>query len=1039
MLALTAALMPWTPAQETPKGGIRGAVYDADFNVPVPRARVLLSDLQKTVESGDDGNFVVQNLEAGSYTVVITKDGYQRQIKSGVVVSAGQLTELEVRLAGEYVEMEEMVVRDLELQAGAEQKELQIRQSSSSIVNTIGADAISKAGQSTVAGALRLVSGATVSEGKYAVIRGLGDRYTSTTINGVRLPTADPEKRAVQLDQFPTALIDSLQVNKAFTPDQQGDAGAGTININTRSIPKEGFATAKMGAGFRPTVTGRPDFRWNDRRVGTWGEESGRSLGIRSPFIPAWSPRDFNGTVSDKEAQLDKLSKSLSPVVGTTEKAPPHDSSWSFALGDATSSNGGWRAGALYSASYSRKYEGYNDARKYTYLQAQPPPDGAMLPTSASRESQGVERILWAHLASVGVVMDDNVDAGVTYMYNHAADNYSQENVQDLVVDGMISPYGPQNAAYRDTIDYIERTSATVQPHVRFKMPAFEDKPALFGTTLKAPEIELMGAHSESSMNEPDRTQTTASRTDDGGDDPLWVGPTLTRTWYSIDEESQQYYYNIKIPFQTPSRRDGYFKFGQFVDQVHRDFQSDYVAYAFPPPSVVRVNGVRTNYDRLISSSYPVPGMGYAGGPTYRGDRPIWESLYRDNVGLLGPPYVDAMGTHVAPGSFLNQSPIDYQGEQTLNASYYMSVLPVARWLDVMGGFRFENVSTRTAIDVVSTDESDPLLNAVNTYKLAVDSYGNRYVSQQRVSEADASLTTNVNDILPALGVVWRPEEQLFVRANWSETVARPTFKEITPVVMPVAGTGDSFVGNPELQESHMYNYDLRGEWYPTPGNLISVGTFKKTIRDVIDRVGVEFYDSQIYVPINYPEARLHGYELELRQSLGALSPALSRFSVGGNYTRMWSRVEYDEPQIDALEPYSGATGRPMMGMPDELFNLNGTYDNGHGRSINVFYTYTGPSLVSGESVSDSGYTPSLYQEANTALTLGLTQKFLKRWTLSLSMKRPLQGALLQYYKQPPRPAEPGQPADPEAKTEKWLRSEARTSSEYSMSVGCSF
>ena len=1037
-LAVFFSAVSLASAQEARKGGIRGAVYDADFNMPVPRARVALSDLGKTVESGDDGNFVIQDLPVGSYTLVVTKDGYQRQIKSGVVVTAGQLAELELRLAGEYTEMEEMVVRDLEISTGSEQKELQIRQTSSSIINTIGADAISKAGQSTVAGALRLVSGATVSEGKYAVIRGLGDRYTSTTINGVRLPTADPDKRAVQLDQFPTALIDSLQVNKAFTPDQQGDSGAGTINIVTRSIPKEGIATFKLSDGFRPTVTGRNDFRWNDRTVGTWGEEPERNLGVRSPFIPSWSSRDFNGTVSAKETEIDQLTKSLSPVVGTTEKAPPHDSGWSFTVGDAAGSSNTWRIGALYSASYSRKYEGYNDALKETYLQNQPPPDGTMLPTSAARESQGVERILWAHLASVGLTMGD-ADVGVTYMYNHAADNYSQEDIQDFGVPGLNTGYDTNNAAYKEILDYIERTTATVQEHARFKIPAFEGVPGPFGSTLKAPEIELMGAHSDSKMNEPDRTQTTAVRVNDGEPEPLWTGAGISRNWYSIDEESQQYFYNIKIPFRTPSERDGYFKFGQFLDQVHRDYQSDYVGYIFPPPSVVRVNGVRTNYDNLINSAYPVPGMNYVNSPTYRGNQPIWDVLYRNDLGLLGYPYADAMGTHITPGTFLNQSPIDYQADQVLHSSYYMGVYPVAHWFDVMGGFRFENVSTKTKINVVSQDESDPILNVVNIYQVSLDPYGNRYISQQRVSEAQAGVSTNTTDLLPALGLVWKPEDNWFIRANWSKTVARPTFKEITPVVSPISGTGDSFVGNPQLEESHMYNYDLRGEWYPTPGNLLSAGLFKKTISNVIDRVGVDLGDGQVYVPINYPEARLHGYELEVRQDLGVLWLSLSGLSVGGNYTKMSSRVQYDQPQIDAVSPYSGAKGRPMMGMPDEIFNLNATYDNGHGRTLNAFYTYTGPSLVSGESVSDSGYTPSLYQESTQTLTLGLIQKFFKRWTLALTMKRPLKGATAQYYEEPPRPPDTGQPPDPQAKTERWLRSEVRTSSEYSISLGYTF
>ena len=236
-----------------------------------------------------------------------------------------------------------------------------------------------------------------------------------------------------------------------------------------------------------------------------------------------------------------------------------------------------------------------------------------------------------------------------------------------------------------------------------------------------------------------------------------------------------------------------------------------------------------------------------------------------------------------------------------------------------------------------------------------------------------------------------------------------------------------------------MNNYDLRAEWYPGPGNLVSAGLFKKSISNVIDRVGATLADINVIVPINYPSARLHGYELEVRQALGSLWPPLSGFSIGGNYTKMESRVQYDQPQIDALEPYSGATERPMMGMPAEIFNLNATYDNGRGRTLNAFYTYTGPSLISGESVSDRGYTPSIYQDSTRTLMLGLTQKFFKNWTLALTLKRPLSGATHQYYEQPPRPTPPGQAPDPNAKVETWPRSGIRTSSEYSMSLGCTF
>jgi len=107
---------------------------------------------------------------------------------------------------------------------------------------------------------LTLVSGASIQDGKFAVIRGLPDRYVSSQMNGVRLPSADEDKRAVELDQFPSAVIESLQVSKTFTPDQQGDASGGAVNVRLKGIPDENSLTFKHQYSYNTQVTGRHDF-----------------------------------------------------------------------------------------------------------------------------------------------------------------------------------------------------------------------------------------------------------------------------------------------------------------------------------------------------------------------------------------------------------------------------------------------------------------------------------------------------------------------------------------------------------------------------------------------------------------------------------------------------------------------------------------------------------------------------------------------------------------------------------------------------------
>jgi hypothetical protein len=213
------------PSQE-PSGSIRGVVTDKEFGIPLAGATVTIVEAGKKATTTDQGNFVFEGVAPGRYTLVFAKDGYLRQVRSDVLVAPGKLTDADVALAGEFTEMEEFVVQDvLTSSDGSEASLLKLRFESPALLDSIGADLMSKAGASDAAAALRLVPGASVQNGKFAVIRGLPDRYVSSQMNGVRLPTADENKRAVELDQFPAAVIEasrsarpSRRTNRATRP-----------------------------------------------------------------------------------------------------------------------------------------------------------------------------------------------------------------------------------------------------------------------------------------------------------------------------------------------------------------------------------------------------------------------------------------------------------------------------------------------------------------------------------------------------------------------------------------------------------------------------------------------------------------------------------------------------------------------------------------------------------------------------------------------------------------------------------------------------
>ena len=270
---LTLILASWSFAQDA--GALRGRVMDGDFGLPVADARILVSELERTTESGSDGNWVLNDVPPGVYTVVVSKVGFIQSLRGDVVVRSGTPSDVNFELMGQFDDQEEFVVEQVEITNETEIGLLDLRVQSPSLIDSIGSELISQAGASNAGDALRLIPGATVQSGKYAVVRGLPDRYVNSQLNGIRLPTADRDKRAVELDQYPSTVIQSLQVSKTFTPDQQGDASGGAVNMLLKQIPDVSYFSFKSSTSWNNQASGRDNFlSYAGGGVGDFGMES---------------------------------------------------------------------------------------------------------------------------------------------------------------------------------------------------------------------------------------------------------------------------------------------------------------------------------------------------------------------------------------------------------------------------------------------------------------------------------------------------------------------------------------------------------------------------------------------------------------------------------------------------------------------------------------------------------------------------------------------------------------------------------------------
>ncbi len=224
---------------------ITGEVSDATSLNPVAGFFVEVTGLGSTVETDAKGRFTIDGLAVGTFTLEATKLGYYTE--SAVITTLeGQPAEVSfsvrVKPADDTTEDvmldEETVIGDYQGDA-QEGFNLSLDNMSNSIASGLSRDDFEKTGVSDAGEAIGKVVGANIVDGKYAVVRGLADRYVSTTFNGGQIASADPSRKAVQLDLFPTGVIEGISVSKTYSPWLPGDFGGGAIDITTRAFPTE--------------------------------------------------------------------------------------------------------------------------------------------------------------------------------------------------------------------------------------------------------------------------------------------------------------------------------------------------------------------------------------------------------------------------------------------------------------------------------------------------------------------------------------------------------------------------------------------------------------------------------------------------------------------------------------------------------------------------------------------------------------------------------------------------------------------------------
>jgi hypothetical protein len=434
-------------AQET--GTVTGVIIEGWDGKPLPGVTVTVRGTTLAATSDAQGRFQLGGVPAGDQVVRFSRSGYAAAVVTDVRVLPGQSTTVNGTLRPEFFEMEEYEVTAEVFQEQA-LTILQERQETSSILEAIGSEQFRKLGVSDAADIMTKVTGTTVVEGKFAVIRGLGDRYNLTLLNGAEIPTADPYRRAAQLDMIPAGMIDRMLISKTFTPDLPGGFAGGAANIITRSFPERFKLSVSLGLEYNTQSTGNENYL-TYRGGGTdWAgfDDGTRSLPPALENVSGLDltapPRVSSATAAQsrvRRAQADRVQGYLNSFdsyqFAPTTEAPPPNNNGALSVGD-TRAVGEGRFGYLASVTYSRKFTFYDDGYTAKYRNA----DIDSEPYESYTDARSLTEVNWSGVVALGYQLNDDHEFGFNFIYNRSGEDIARrqvgsrpENLGDRVVD----------------------------------------------------------------------------------------------------------------------------------------------------------------------------------------------------------------------------------------------------------------------------------------------------------------------------------------------------------------------------------------------------------------------------------------------------------------------------------------------------------------------------------------------------------------------------------------------------------------------------
>lgn len=350
-------------AQDKGTGVIQGKIIDSETGEGLPSAQVELVQQGKRILSDIEGIYNFDKLEKGTYSIRVVYPGIPTQLINDIQVKNGEVTTIDVVMYPPSEDSLTEVVVTARRITDTDQGVVLAQKNAISVGDVMSSQSIAKSTASNTSDVLKMVSGASIQDNKFAVIRGLNDRYNAAFLNGAPLPSSESDRKAFSFDMFPSNMLDNLTITKSATPDQPAEFAGGLIQINTKSIPEKNFFSFQVGTGINTITTFKDRTSYKGGKLDWLGVDDGTRK--MSSAIPSFE--NFPLNLHDEA----KLAQKFSTNWGTTSSKYLPNLSLQ-ASGGFNKKFGKREFGMIAALTYSRSYN-YNETVRRAYTNASDP------------------------------------------------------------------------------------------------------------------------------------------------------------------------------------------------------------------------------------------------------------------------------------------------------------------------------------------------------------------------------------------------------------------------------------------------------------------------------------------------------------------------------------------------------------------------------------------------------------------------------------------------------------------------------------------